>query len=147
MLGIFSIICLIVWLLIKLKRRSLLNTAPDEPLDSGGPIELDSNIRTYNVCYRAQVLDAISKLVLLVGFLGCVWPYLFIEDASVSGYLIGLFFFGLVPLIAIIVLCYFDLKNANGYIKISNEQIEYKRRKSYTVRIDEIKKISYQGVY
>ena len=68
MLGIFLIICLAVFLLIKLKANSLLNDYYE------GPVEIDSDERTFQVCHRAMVLHAVSKMVILVGYVGCVWP-------------------------------------------------------------------------
>ena len=147
MLGIFSITCLVVYLFIKFKRYSLLKDDPDERLNIDESVELDSNIRTYNSCSRASILNAYSKILLLIGFIGCAWPYLFVEGVDRVAYLIGILSFGIVFPIVIVFSCYMDFKCADSSIRISIDKIEYKRRKSFAINVDEIKKITDLGLF
>jgi hypothetical protein len=147
MLGIFLIICLIVYLFIKLAIHNLLKDTPDKYSKVEEPIELDSNVRTYTSCSRASVLSAYSKILILIAFLGCAWPYLFVEGVSLDGYLIGILSFGIVFPCVIIFSCYMDFKWTDSTTKISVDQIEYISRKSFSVRVDEIKKITDLGLF
>lgn len=140
MLGIFLIICVTAFLLIELKAHSLLKDYYNEP------VKIDSNERTYQVCHRAVVLHAISNMVMLVGYVGCAWPYLFIEGIDRGAYIAGIAMFGLFPVSAIAYACYLVFRNTRGYIKISTDKIEYQRRKHFTINISDIKKISYPGM-
>ena len=140
MLGIFLIICLAVFLLIKLKTYSLLNDYYE------GPVEIDSDERTFQVCHRAMVLQAVSKMVILVGYVGCAWPYLFIEGIDGLTYWLEIVMFGSAPVFAIGYFCYLDFRNSRGYIRISTQKIEYQRRKHFVINISDIKKISDPGV-
>jgi hypothetical protein len=140
MLGIFLIICLAVFLFIKLKAYSLLQ---DSHIES---VELDSVGRTYNVCYRAVVLYAISMAVALIGCMGCLWPYLFTEGIDRSSYFFGIVIFGLVPVLSIAYVCYLDIRNPQAHIRISIDEIEYKRHKSFSVKVSDIKAITYLGM-
>ncbi len=140
MLGIFLIICLAVFLLIELKAYRLLKDNYNEP------VEIGSNERTYEVCYRAVVLHGVSSVVMLLGYVGCVWPYLFIEGIDRSTYIYGIAMFGLMPVLVIAYFCYLVFRNARGYIKISTDEIEYQRHKHFTINIRDIKKISYSGM-
>ncbi len=143
MLGIFLIICLIIYLFIAIKRYSLLKDNSDEYVKIDESVEIDSSCRTYNVCSRAVVLHVISYIIILLGYMGCVWPYLFIEGIDRSDYLGGIAIFGLFPALFIAIVCYLTFRNARGYIKISTEEIEYKRRKDFAIKVSEIKKIVY----
>ena len=136
MLGLFLIICLLVFVSIEIKAYSLLKD------DYSEPVEIDSNGRTYNVCYHAAVLCAISKLVVLLGYIGCAWPYLFIEVIDRTAYLKGIVMLGFVPVSLTAVFCHYGFKGARGHIKIGTEEIEYKRHKSFSVKISDIKKIT-----
>ena len=141
MLGIFLIICLAVFWFIQLKAYNLLKA------DQVEPVEIDSDGRTYNVCHHASVLNGISLLIVLIGYLGCRWPYLFIEGVGGTDHIIGIVGVGLIPVLVIAYACYLNNKNANGYIRISTDEIEYKRHKSFTVKVSDIKKITYLGMY
>ncbi|MFA5251948.1 MAG: hypothetical protein WC454_05120 [Phycisphaerae bacterium] len=140
MLGIFLIICLVIFWFTKLKAYRLLK---DDNIES---VEIDSNGRTYNVCYYAVMLHAVSDAVILLVYIGCGWPFLFIEGLSRSNYLLCIVVGGFIPVLSIAYACYLLTKSANGYIKISTEEIEYKRRKSLSVRVSDISKIVYSGL-
>jgi hypothetical protein len=135
MLGIFLIVCLAVFLFIELKAYSLLR-------DNTESVKIDAEPRTYNVCHRAVILYTVSKGVVLLGYAGCAWPYLFIEGVSRNAYLVGIVMFGLVPVLLVAFVCYLDIRNAQGYIRISTDEIEYKRCKSFTIKVGDIKRIS-----
>lgn len=141
MLGIFLIICIAVFLLLKLKAHNLLK---DDYIEL---VTLDSNIRTYKVCYRAVKLHTISLVVMLIGYLGCIWPYLFIEEINRIAYFVGIFTLGLFPIPLTIYVCYLNIKSAKSYIRISADKIEYKRHKSFSININDIKTITLQGIY
>ena len=141
MLGIFLIICIAVYLSIKLKIYLLLKN------DYSGQVELDSGGRTYNVCRRAAVLHIFSYIVALIGYIGCMWPYLFVGEVDKSDYIIGIAELAIVPILIIAVICYLEIRNAQGYIRISKDEIEYKRRKCFSVKITDIKKIIFISMY
>jgi hypothetical protein len=139
MLGIFLIVCLVIFLFIRLKAYSLLK---DDYIDS---VELDSNGRTYNVCYSAMVLRAVSYMVALLGYIGCIWPYLFIEGVESSTYILCIVMFGPGNVLCMAYFLYLDIRNCRGYIKISTDEIEYKRRKYFSVKVSDIKAITPRG--
>ena len=139
MLGIFLIVCLAVFLFIRLKAYSLLK-------DNNESVKIDANIRTYNVCYRAVILYTVSNVVILLGYIGCIWPYLFIEGIDSNAYLGDIALFGLTPILLVACVCYLDIRNAKGYIRISTDEIEYMRRRSLSIKVGDIKKITYPGM-
>jgi len=139
MLGFFLLICLSVYWLIQLKVHYLLKD------DSIEEAELSREGRIYNVCYHAAVLNVISILVFMLGYTGCAWPYLFIEGIDRGSYLAGLFTFGLMPIALIGYAIYWGLRNTQGYIRISTDEIEYKRNMFFCVKIDDIEKITYSN--
>jgi len=137
MLGIYLIICMAIYWLIRLKIYSLFK---DEHIE---PVELDSKGRTYNICNRAVILLVISLIVILMGYIGCAWPYLFVEGIAKSDYIFFLATFGLCPVLGTAYACYVNIKSRQGYIRISRDEIEYKRYKSFFIKVGDIKKISY----
>jgi len=137
MLGIFLIICMAIYWFIELKIYSLFK---DEHIE---PVELDSEGRTYNICNRAVILLVISLIVILMGYVGCAWPYLLVEGVGKSDYIVLLITWGLCPVSGIAYACYVIIKSRQGYIRISRDEIEYKRYKSFSIKVDDIKKISY----
>jgi len=139
MLGVFLIICLVAFLFIRLKSYNLLK---DDYIES---VKIDSNSRTYNVCHRAVVLNAVSLIIMLLGYIGCAWPYLFIEGIDKISYFVGITIYGLVPLLLIPFACYLHIRNANGYIRISTDEVEYKRHKAFSVKVSDIRKITSLG--
>ena len=140
MLGIFFIISLAVYLFIELKACFILKN------DLIKPVELNREGHTYNVCARAVKLNALSIIVMQIGYLGCAWPYLFIQNVDKNAYIGGIVIFGIFPVLLLGYACYQCFKNTQGHIKISTEEIEYKRRKSFSVKINDIKKITYPGI-
>jgi hypothetical protein len=129
MLGIFLIICLAVFLFIKLKIYNLLK---DGYIES---VKINSDGRTYNVCYRAVMLHAVSNLVILLGYIGCAWPFLFIERIDRIAYFADIVIFGVMPILSFAYACYSDIRNAHGYIRISTDEIECKRHRSFSVKV------------
>jgi hypothetical protein len=139
MLGIYLLVCMAVYFLIELKAYSLVK--------GGEPsVELSAEPRTYEVCRRAVILGVVSKIVALIGYLGCAWPYLFIEGVGLSYYLSGVLLFGIYPIFFITLGCYMEIRNAQGYIRISTDEIEYKRHRAFTIKISDIKKITCPGL-
>jgi len=141
MLGIFLIICLAVFLFIKLKTYNLLKDGYIEL------VKINSDGRTYNVCHRAVVLNTVSNLVILMGYIGCVWPYLFIERIDRIAYFADIAIFGVMPILLFAYACYSDIRNAQGYIRISTDEIECKRHRSFSVKVSDIKRIAYLDLY
>ena len=137
MLGIFLIICMVIYWFINLKIYSLFKYEHIEQ------VELDSDGRTYNVCNRAVILRVISLIVILIGYIGCAWSYLFVEGVDKSTYIVVLVTWGLCPVFLTAYACYVNIKSGQGYIRISRDEIEYKRHKSFSVKVSDIKKISY----
>ena len=135
MLGIFLILCLTVYIFIDLKAYYILKD------DTTEPVELNNEGHTYKVCYRAVKLIVLSYIVILVGYLGCMSPYLFIEGIETKAYITGIISFGLAPVLLMAYICYLCIRGAQGYIRISTEEIEYKRRKSFSVKVSDIKKV------
>jgi hypothetical protein len=135
MLGIFLIICLAAFWFIELKAYDLLRDERIEPID----INIDS--RTYNVCHRAGMLYAVCDLIILLGYIGCAWPYLFIEGIDRVAYLAYIAMFGITPILLFGYSSYAGMRNAQGYIRIGADEIEYKRHKSFSVKVSDIKKI------
>ncbi|MHC4221465.1 MAG: hypothetical protein ACYST9_03510 [Planctomycetota bacterium] len=125
MLGIFLIICLAIYSFIELKAYSLLKD------DFTEPVEIDITGHSYNTCYDAAVLHAISTMIILLGYIGSAWPYLFVEEVERVAYFIGIAFFGLLPLLLFPFISYSIIKNGKAYIRISTDEIEYKRRKFF----------------
>ncbi|MHC4742525.1 MAG: hypothetical protein ACYS8Z_11475, partial [Planctomycetota bacterium] len=140
MLGIYMIACLTVYVLIRLKAYLLLDDYPEEL------VAIDGTERTFQVCHRAVMLNAIGKVVLLVAYYGCAWPYLFIEGIDRTSYITGVIMFGVLPLPGVGLLCYLDYRNSRGFIRIGAEEIEYKRRKYFVVNLRDIKKIFGTGM-
>ena len=136
MLGIFLIICMGVFFFIEFKEYCLLRE------DFVEHVTLDNVGREYEVCHRAGVLRSVSALVMLVGYLGCVWPYAFVEGIDTGAHVIVIVAI-CIPMFFISFLYYLSIKNGQGFIRISTDEIEYKRHKSFTVKVSNIKKISY----
>jgi hypothetical protein len=139
MLGIYLLVCMAVYFLIELKAYSLVK---------GGELSvvLSAEPRTYEVCRRVSMFVVVLQVVIFLGYAGCAWPYLFIEGIGPTAYLFGIALFGLYPVLFIAFLCYMIIKNTQGYIKISTDGIEYKRHKSFTFKVSDIKKIVYLGM-
>jgi len=89
-----------VYWFIELKAYRLLKE------DYVGPVEISSEGRTYEVCHRAAVLRGISILIVLLGYVGCAWPFLFFEGINRSSYLVGIAMFGLMPVAIFGYVCY-----------------------------------------
>jgi len=141
MLGIFLIISLTAFWLIQLKKYLLLKDSPVEV------VKLDSNVRTYNVCRDAVVLNITSYIIILIGYFGCVWPFLFIENPDKATYFVLIAECGLLPLLLILYICYLEVKNIHGYIRFSPEEIEYKRYGAFSVKVSDIRKITVSTAY
>lgn len=136
MLGIFLIICLAVFWLIKLKIYHLVN---DDHIES---VEFGDEVCTYNVCYRAAVLHAVCCGVYVLAVTGCIWPYLFIEGDD-RGIYVACVVFCIIALLAILVFtCYHIRKSAWGYILISTDELAYKGRKPFSVKVSDIRKVT-----
>jgi hypothetical protein len=121
MLGIYLLVCMAVYFLIELKAYSLVKGGQSSVVLSAEP-------RTYEVCRRAVMLGVASKVIAFLGYAGCAWPYLFMKGAEPEAYIICTIVVGLFPVLTIVFLCYMDIRNAQGFIRISTDEIEYKRR-------------------
>lgn len=139
MLGIFLILCLSIHLVLELKEYYLLNDNCVEP------VELDTDIKIYEVGSHACKLNALSIIVMLVGYLGCTFPFFFIEGIKTGAYIAGLVIICVFPFIWGWA-CYLCFKCTHGYIKISMEEIEWKRHKSFLLKVSDIQKIIYFGL-
>jgi hypothetical protein len=139
MLGIYLLVCMAVYFLIALKAWSLVK-------GGSSSVVLSTEPRTYEVCRRAVKLRVASKIVILAGYLGCAWPYLFIEGIDRNTYFAYIAFLGLLPVLAVIYRCYSEIRDAQGTIRISTNEIEYKRHGSFTIKVSDIKEIAYSGM-
>jgi len=136
MLGIFLIVCMAVYFFIRFKAYCLLRE------DFVEQVELDSVGREYEFCHHAAVLRGIGLLLILVGYSGCAWPFLFIEGIDTIVYVYGIVLLLAFPVFFISSICYLTIRNGQGAIRISTDEIEYKAHKSFTVKVGDIKKIS-----
>lgn len=134
MLGIFAIICLISYILVSIKINLLLKGSAKE-------VELGADTHSYEVCQRATPLIIASQIIILIGWIGCFWPFGFIEGLE-KDIFAGLAMLGIAPVVAIFFAIYITVKGNSGYMKISEDEIEYNRRKHFTVKVSDIKKIS-----
>ncbi|MHC4215573.1 MAG: hypothetical protein ACYSWP_19660 [Planctomycetota bacterium] len=109
-------------------------------------VELDSVGRSYDVCYLAMVLYAVSMVVVVIGYVGCAWPFLFIEENDTNVNMFGRIMMGIFPVLIIGMFFYLDVRRSRGHIRISIDEIEYKRYKDFTVKVSDIKAIQYFGM-
>jgi hypothetical protein len=137
MLGIYLLVCMAVYFLIELKAYGLVK--------GGAPsVVLSAEPRTYEVCRQAVVLSVASRIVALVGYLGCAWPYLFIKDVSIWPYLTGVVMLGVFPMFLVIYSCYREIRYRMGTIQISTDNIEFNNDKYSTkIKVSDIQKITY----
>jgi hypothetical protein len=140
MLGIGLIICLAAFWLVKLKAYTLSHNDPDRPLLT------DADVRIYTVNRRAVLYEIISLTIIFAGYALCAWPYLFIKDVDRIEYYIGVAMFGIGPLFIFTYILFFSLKAVQDYIRISADEIEYKKWKLATIKIDDISRIDYMGL-
>lgn len=131
MLGIYLLVCMAVYFALELKAWSLTR---------GGSkaVVLSSEPKTYQVCRQAVKLHAASKIIALVAYLGCAWPYVFIKDASIFGYMAAVVC-GFAFLVLLILFSYRDLQDA---IQISMDEVICRGRKSISIKVSDIYKIT-----
>lgn len=141
MLGIFLIICLIIYLFLDLKAYFLLKEEVSQ--DS---VELCPEARIYELCTPARKLNTISLIVMLIGYLGCMFPYLFVEGVETKAYIAYIVTFGISPILLIAYICYLNIKYSHGCISISSDTIEYIGHKSFFIQIEDIKNIRCSAV-
>jgi len=139
MLGIYLIGCIAAYFVVKYRTGQVLRKGAE-------PVKIDARGRTYTVCRQAVMLSVISLVIAAIGYIGCVLPYLFVEGVDWKIYSICIFNFGLFPGSVVAWGCYMRIKNARGYIRISDDEIEFKGRKEFIVKISDIWKITYPGL-
>lgn len=139
MLGIYLIGCMVAFFFVKYRTVQVLRKGAE-------PVKIDAGGRTYTLCRQAVILSAISLVIAAIGYFGCVLPYLFIEGVDWKLYSVCIFNFGLLPGWVVVWGCYMSIKSARGHLRISHDEIEYKGRKEFIVKISDIWKITYPGL-
>ena len=138
MLGIVLIIGLLVFWILQYKAYVLKNSS------SGEPVELDSIGRRFEVNECAVKYRGYSILIVFATFLMCAWPFLFMENVETGRYIEGVIFVCFFPAMFLWG-AIFIFRDSKGYVRISENEIELDRRKQFNVKVDEIKRISYNG--
>jgi hypothetical protein len=103
MLGIFLIICLVIFWFTKLKAYKLSRIICNQSA------EIDNDDKIGDICRQAVTFHAISGAAALIGYLGCIWPYLFIEEISRRVYIVDIGL-GVALALFIAVACYLDIR-------------------------------------
>ncbi len=138
MLGICLIICLCAFWLIHYKKNQLLN-------ENIQTVKLSAESYTYHANRRAIKLGILLRLIVLAGYIGCAWPYLFIQGIDRASYWIW-FMYGFAPVSLIIYSCYSIIRSSDVSISINIQEIQLKGYKPVTIKVENIKKIHYQGM-
>ncbi|MCF7956112.1 MAG: hypothetical protein K9M75_09945 [Phycisphaerae bacterium] len=140
MLGIFTIVCLTSYILVNIISDHLMNRGSDK---TG---KLGPEPRRYETCRSARPLILASQIILLVGWLGCYWPFFFIKGLEPVEFA-GVLLLGIAPVAAFAFAICLTLTDKSGFISISDEKIKFhRRRKQLSINACDLIKISYPGL-
>lgn len=139
MFGVFAIICLLCYLFIEIKTYFILRD------DSVEPVTLGSESRIYELCQRVNKLNTMSIAVLIIGYIVCLFPLLFIKGVESGEYIIGVAGLSVLPAV-LVYTCYRNIKNSHGRIEINSEELKWNRSKSFSIKVGDIKKVVYLGL-